>query len=117
MTHGGFRAGAGRKPRMRNKNAAEFGKLARAEAHDIVADLIKIATKSQNEMARFMAVRELLTRGYGSAHPPLEDERQPRTIVYSWDRRYAEVFPHQSQTSGGEKALSHTDESGAGEER
>jgi hypothetical protein len=117
MPHGGFRAGAGRKPRMRNKQAAEFGKLARAEAQDIVAELIKIATKSKNEMARFMAIRELLTRGYGSVHPPLEDDRQPRTIVYSWDRRYEEVFPHKSRKSGGEKALSCTDKSGAGEER
>ena len=50
MTHGGFRAGAGRKPRLRNKNAAAFGKLARDEAHDIVAALLEIATDSENEV-------------------------------------------------------------------
>jgi|HubBroStandDraft_6_1064221.scaffolds.fasta_scaffold2038938_1 hypothetical protein len=101
MTHGGFRAGAGRKPRLRNKNAAAFGKLARDEAHDIVAALIAIATKSENETARFMAIRELLTRAYGAASPPLADDREPRVIIYHWSKSAAEAFPDPARGDDG----------------
>jgi len=63
--HGGARIGAGRKPGVPNKTTAEVKALAQEFGPAAIAELARIAFKSQHAMARLSALKELLDRGYG----------------------------------------------------
>ena len=73
-TSGGKRQGAGRKPGVPNKVTADIRAAAQQHGPAMIAELVRIATKSETDSARVSAIKEMLDRGYGKSAQPMTGE-------------------------------------------
>jgi hypothetical protein len=80
-THGGKRAGAGRRKGAVTKATYDIRMLARQYCPEALIELARLARKSTSDNARVAAIKELLDRGYGKSPQPLTGEDGSGPII------------------------------------
>lgn len=74
-------AGSGRKKGQSHKITEECRRLAKSHGPEVIKELARIATKSEDDKARVMAGQIILDRAYGKASPlPLSEDGTPGAL-------------------------------------